>query len=136
MTAATIIVAREDLSIRDAPEIPPSRTKADEKIEARFFKLVRDSRPDVIVLDVSRDRSRAVAAIVRIRRRCAVPIIISCDRLDSSVDEYRRAGAVDCMVKPLDIRLLNAKLGQIIGTTRRAARQPPTSPLDLPQWRV
>ena len=51
--AATIVFAREDLSIPGAPEHPlPSSGRA-AAARGHFFNLVNQSEPDVIVLDFS-----------------------------------------------------------------------------------
>src|SRR5438132_7066546 len=52
-SAATIVFARENLSIPGAPiSARPSMDHAD-AVRKRFFALVSDSKPDVIVLDFS-----------------------------------------------------------------------------------
>ena len=118
MTAATIIFAREDLSIPGAVEPPSERGVAK---EARFFKLLRETSPDVIVLDLSRDPTRGVAAILKIRARSPVPILAVCDLGNPSAEEFRIAGAADCIPTPIELYLLNDRLQQIIRVTRAAA---------------
>src|SRR5437016_13833410 len=54
-STATIVLAREDLSIPGAPiSAGQSVDHANaDAVQKRFFALVRDSKPDVIVLDFS-----------------------------------------------------------------------------------
>jgi hypothetical protein len=49
-SAATIVLAREDLSIPGAPE---TALPSPDAVQNHFFDLVSDSEPDVIVLDFS-----------------------------------------------------------------------------------
>src|SRR5262249_45974398 len=54
--ATTIVFAREDLSIPGAAEAGMSGRDRPETVQTRFFDLISRSCPDVIVLDLSRDR--------------------------------------------------------------------------------
>jgi two-component system, OmpR family, response regulator len=113
MSAVTIVFAREDLSIPGTAEMPQP------DVESHFFTLVHDSNPDVIVLDVGGNPAAGVATILKIRRRCRVPILVVCDLGDPAVRELRIAGAVECIPAPIDILLLNEMLQQIIKVTRK-----------------
>ncbi len=121
MTASTIIVARDDLSIPGA-DVPPAVDGSSDENEARFFGLVRDHRPDAILLAASRNPARATAAIGKIRRRCTIPILVGCEDRDPATEDYRRAGAADCLPMPVDIRRLQAKLQQIAATANSGPR--------------
>jgi DNA-binding response OmpR family regulator len=123
MTATTIVFAREDLSIPGAPETPPGDDGGAPDAGAHFFALVRDSNPDVIVLDLSSRPSVGVATILKIRRHCEVPILVVCDPSHPKVAEFRIAGAADCIATPIDLLDLNDRLQQIIRVTQRT-----------PQW--
>lgn len=122
MSAATIIFAREDLSIPGAPAIG-ERCGGDDTADAEinFFNLLRDSHPDVIVLDLSRNPSVGVATILKIRRQCQTPILVVCDLGHPSVREFRIAGAAECIPTPVDILVLNERLQQIIKVTQAEA---------------
>src|SRR5712691_9105860 len=96
MGASTIVVAREDLSIpgaADAAGNGAARSAAD--IEARFFDVVRQFNPDVVVLDLTGSPSNGTAAILKIRRRTGVPILVVCDPSDPLMREYCLAGAAE-----------------------------------------
>ena len=53
MGASTIVVAREDLSIPGAAEAGNGAASVTAEIEARFFNVVRQHNPDVVVLDLT-----------------------------------------------------------------------------------
>jgi two-component system, OmpR family, response regulator len=128
MSAATIVFARADLSIPGAAEI--RRCGDDEMVDAetRFFNLVRESNPDVIVLDLSRDPSVGVASILKLRRRCRIPILVVCDLSHPSAREFRIAGAAECIPTPVDILVLNERLQQIIEVTQGVAGRQRATP--------
>jgi len=109
MGASTIVVAREDLSIPGAAD---AASAAD--VEARFFNVVRQHNPDVVVLDLTTSQGNGIAAILKIRRRTGVPILVVCTANDSMMREYCLAGAAECMQAPVDIMLLNQTVQQII----------------------
>src|SRR5271155_366150 len=117
MSAATVVFAREDLSIPGGAE-PAGGDRGPVDPETHFFNLVRDSNPDVVVLDLSRFPSKGVETILKIRQQSLVPILVVCDPRDSAAQEFRIAGAADCVPTPLDILVLNRALQQIIRVTR------------------
>lgn len=117
--AATILFAREDFSIPGGAEIPGA-AKNPGAVEARFFDLLRDSKPDVVVLDLSRSNGAGVDAILKIRQQCTTPILVVCDPEQESSGDYRIAGAAECIPAPIDIMQLNQTLQQIIRVTGRA----------------
>ncbi|MBV8891900.1 MAG: response regulator transcription factor [Acidobacteria bacterium] len=121
MTAARIVFAREDLSIPGAVEVPLSQVEGAADTESRFFSLVRENSPDVIVLDVSRNPIVGLTAIIKIRQRYAIPILAVCDTRRSSPSDFLHAGAADSIGVPID--LLNQKLQQIIKITASDPRQ-------------
>ncbi len=122
-TATTIVVARQDLSIPGGdPSYDPAALDT-HAIEDRFFDLLRDSRPDVVVLDLTKANGNGVDTIRRIRRQSSVPILVVCERDAHSVRDYRSAGAADCIAAPVEIVALNQALQQIV----RVA-QPPAAP--------
>jgi two-component system, OmpR family, response regulator len=114
--ATTIIFAREDLSIPGAPENLQLGT---EGLQSHFFDLVSRSKPDVIVLDFSSSPAAGTDTILTIRQRTDIPILVVCDPEYSSLDEYRIAGAADCLPAPIDILCLNEAIQRIMRVTRR-----------------
>jgi two-component system, OmpR family, response regulator len=121
--AATILFAREDFSIPGGAEIP-GVAKNPGAVEAYFFDLLRDSNPDVVVLDLSRSNGTGVDAILKIRQQTTTPILVICDSEEQSASDYRIAGAAECIAAPIDIMQLNQSLQQIIRVTGRAKPAP------------
>ena len=108
MGASTIVVAREDLSI------PGADAGGAADVEMRFFNVVRQHNPDVVVLDLTGARGNGTATILKIRRRTGVPILVVCGANDPQMREYCLAGAAECMQAPVDILQLNQTVQQII----------------------
>lgn len=121
-TATTIVVAREDFSI------PGGDTALDTAVpeaqEARFFGLLRDSKPDVVVLDLTKANGKGVETILRIRRQSPVPILVVCDGDRQTAQDYRIAGAAECLPAPVDVISLNQALQQIVRITRQTGVPP------------
>jgi len=116
-SAATIVFAREDLSIPGAPiSARPSMDHAD-AVRKRFFALVSDSKPDVIVLDFSSAPSSGTDTILTVRRRSAVPILVVCNPGHPLAKKYRTAGAAGCISAPLDILCLSRAIRGILRDT-------------------
>ena len=117
--AATIIFAREDLSVPGGPEgVLPTSGPAG-AIRDRFFNLVRESEPDVIVIDFSGAPLTGADTILAIRQRTGIPILVICDPAHPLAEEYRIAGAAGCIAPPVDIVLLNQSIQKIIRVMRR-----------------
>ena len=123
MSAATIVFARGDFSMPGAAEMPQGEDGAVPDAETHFFDLLRNSNPDVIVLDLSRLPSLGVETILKIRQRSRVPILVVCDLRHPSAREFRIAGAAECITTPIDILDLNERLQQIIRITPQISRQ-------------
>ena len=121
--AATILFAREDFSIPGGAEIPGA-TKNPGAVETYFFDLLRDSQPDVVVLDLSRSNGAGVDTILKIRKQTTTPILVVCDPAHGSTGDYRIAGAAECIPAPIDIMQLNHMLQQIIRVNGRAKPAP------------
>lgn len=115
MGASTIVVAREDLSIPGAADAASATD-----VEARFFNIVRQHNPDVVVLDLTASQGNGTAAILKIRRRSSVPILVVCGANDALTREYCLAGAAECMQAPVDIMQLNQTVQQIIRLSQTA----------------
>lgn len=128
MSAATVVFARDDLSIPGSAELEQGDHGEAAYIETHFFSLLRQSNPDVIVLDLSRFPGKGVGTILKIRQRSLIPILVVCDPQDSAVEEFRIAGAAGCIPTPIDILVLNRALQQIIKVTRPNLRQSGNAP--------
>ena len=112
--ATTILFAREDLSIPGGAEIPtPGHDRVD-KVEAHFFELISRSSPDVIVLDFSHAPAAGTHTILTVRRRTEIPILVVCSSKQSEIEDYRIAGAADCIAAPVDIVSLNQTIQRIV----------------------
>lgn len=114
---STIVVAREDLSIPGMEPVRPNGLEDRAAIQSRFFDLLRNSRPDVVVLDLSDTKGHGIEAIRRIRQRCSVPIIVVCDAADAQAPDYRLAGATESVPTPVDIIQFNRTIQRIIRLT-------------------
>src|SRR5690242_15848812 len=103
MGASTIVVAREDLSIPGAADVGNSAACGAAEVETRFFNVVRQHNPDVVVLDLTGTQGGGIASILKIRRRTGVPILVVCGAEDPMMREYCLAGAAECMQAPVEI---------------------------------
>src|SRR5437016_9347921 len=124
MGASTIVVAREDLSIPGAAEPENGSALSAGDIEARFFSVVRQYNPDVVVLDFTGPHDNGITTILKVRRRTAVPILVVCSRDDPMMREYCLAGAAECMQAPVDIMQLNLTVQKIIQLSNDARAAP------------
>jgi len=112
--ATTIVVAREDFSIPGGEE-RAGAAAAPGALEDRFFTLLREAKPDVVVLDLSRANGDGVEVIHKVRLHSSVPILVVCppNRADSA-QTFRGAGAAECIASPVDVVTLNEVLQQIV----------------------
>ncbi len=121
MGASTIVVAREDLSIPGAADTGGDGAASNlADIETRFFDVVRQFNPDVVVLDLTGSPSNGTAAILKIRHRTGVPILVVCEPDDPLMREYCLAGAAESMKAPVDIIKLNQTVQQIIRLSKNS----------------
>jgi DNA-binding response OmpR family regulator len=132
-SAATIVFAREDLSIPGAPE---SALPSADAVQNHFFNLVSDSKPDVIVLDFSGAPRSGIDTILTIRQRSAVPILVLCSRAHPLTEDYRIAGAADCIAAPVDILFLNQAIQRILRVTGRGGAPADKPPAKLALGRM
>jgi two-component system OmpR family response regulator len=128
MGASTIVVAKGDLSIPGAASPPGDASDSLADIEAHFFNVldIRDAG------DVHGSAERGIAAILKVRRRSAIPIVAVCAAEDPAMREYCLAGAAECMQAPVDIMLLNQTVQKIIQLSKAApsaALRPKNGPL-------
>ena len=117
--ATTIIFAREDLSIPGGAEVGSPGGERPDAVQAHFFELINRSSPDVIVLDFSRAPAVGADTILTVRRRTEIPILVVCSPQQPEIEDYRIAGAADCIAAPVDIVSLNQT-----HTTDRAGQRP------------
>ena len=112
--ATTILFAREDLSIPGGAEVGISGRDRPDSIQAHFFELISRSSPDVIVLDFSRAAGAGTNTILTVRRRTDIPILVVCSPEQPQIENYRIAGAADCIAAPVDIVSLNQTIQRIV----------------------
>jgi two-component system OmpR family response regulator len=114
MGASTIVVVREDLSIPGGVEVSNGEPSDPAELEEHFFNVLRDSKPDVVLLDATSMRGDGVAAIGRIRHRSTIPVVVVCSVDDALMRAYRLAGATECLNPPVEIVALNQLIQEII----------------------
>ncbi len=114
--ASTIVIVRSDFSIAGAEQGPRGSPSGHDG-ERQFFDLIRESHPDVVVFDLRATVGEGLDAIVKVRKRSGIPILVICDADDPSMREYRLAGATECLPAPIDIGLLNRMIQDIIRMT-------------------
>jgi chemotaxis response regulator CheB len=93
-------------------------------MKARFLQLIRRSSPDVIVLDFSRPPDTGAETILALRRKIRIPILVVCDPENPKTEEYRMAGAADCIAPPAGIIGLSEAVQRIMQTKRRGRLTP------------
>ncbi|MBV8504560.1 MAG: response regulator transcription factor [Alphaproteobacteria bacterium] len=76
--------------------------------------MISRSSPDVIVLDFSRAPEAGTNTILAVRRRTEIPILVVCSPEQSEIEDYRIAGAADCIAAPFDIVGLNQTIQRIV----------------------
>jgi two-component system OmpR family response regulator len=128
MGASTIVVAREDLAIPGADDADTETANSPADLETRFFNVVRQHNPDVVVLDLTESQGNGIATILKIRRRTGVPILVVCTPEDALIREYCLAGAAECMRAPVDIMHLNQTVQQIIKLSQNSQQAPSAEP--------
>lgn len=118
--AATIIFAREDLSIPGGAEDAAGSSNEPHSVQARFFELVNRARPDVIVLDLSRTPASNTETILAIRDQTDIPILVVCNAERQLLDDYRIAGAAGCIAAPVDLIGLHQAIQNVMRVRGRA----------------
>ncbi len=126
--ACTILIAREDLSIPGAETPWAAADETPSLIELRFFQLLGDHRPDVVVLDLTTTAGRGVAAIRKIQSRSLTPVLVIRQPSDGLAIDYLEAGASTCLPAPVDIAQLNAVIHDIIRSKPPVEPQPTLGP--------
>ena len=75
--ATTIVVAREDFSIPGGEPHEDSNPPEPVALESRFFSLLRESKPDVVVLDLRQANGVGVGMILNVLlagSKCAIAV--------------------------------------------------------------
>jgi two-component system, OmpR family, response regulator len=119
--ATTIVIAREDFSIPGGEIQEGSARPEPMALESRFFNLLRESKPDVVVLDLRQANGDGVGMILKIRRQSSVPILVVCGEDTKCVQDYRFAGAAECIASPVDVVAFNEVLQQIVRVNGQAS---------------
>ena len=96
-SASKIIILRADFTIPGARNREADGTSRQEDAKSAFFTLLHDNRPDVLVLDLTRDDERAFEAIRTIRERTLTPILVVHRQDDARVEDLRVYGAAGCV---------------------------------------
>src|SRR5437868_2862564 len=125
MATSTVVVAREDLSVPGALEPNNAGINSPEQVENQFFNILDQHKADAVVLDLMSSQGDGVAAIRRIRRGSAVPIVVLCPAEDKRMAAYRRAGAATCLSPPID--LIGPK-GTVLPSARSGAAHAAEAP--------
>jgi two-component system, OmpR family, response regulator len=102
------------LSIPGGAEVGIRGDDRADTVQAHFFDLISRSSPDVIVLDFSRAPAAGTNTILAVRRRTDVPILVVCGPEQLKIEDYRIAGAADCIAAPVDIVSLNQTIQRIV----------------------
>ncbi len=123
-SVTTILFAREDLSVPGGADFGIAERDRPDAVQAHFFDLLSRSSPDVIVLDFSHTPAAGTNAILTVRRRTEIPILVVCSPEQSEIEDYRIAGAADCIAAPVDIVGLNQTIQRIV---RVRGRERPVS---------
>ena len=121
--AATIVIARDDLSILGAEDSAAGMPAGDVD-PSTFFDVVQARDPDVIVLDCRGPTRDGISAIQRVRARSQIPILVICEVNDARQRDYCITGAADCLPEPFDLVQFNRTIQQIIRLTRPVADRP------------
>jgi two-component system, OmpR family, response regulator len=126
--AATIVFAREDLSIPGDAEDTAASSDPTGALRARFFDLVDRARPDIIVLDLSRRPTEGAGTILTVRERTDIPILVVCNPEPALLDDYRIAGAAGCVAAPIDIIGLHRAIQNVLRVRGHASRSASRAP--------
>jgi len=129
-TATIIVVAREDFSIPGGEELAEAPEPV--TLESRFFRLLENSKPDVVVLDLSRAEGDGIDVILKVREQSGLPILVICGPDVKYMQDYRSAGAAECIAGPVDLISFNQVVQHIVQGGGQAAAPPPARGVDEP----
>src|SRR3954464_6926641 len=120
-----LLLIEDDDAIRTALELSLSRQGHQVSAAASGedgLKLFKEKRPDLIVLDVMLPGIDGFEVCRRIRRTDQLPIILLTARSDDiDVVVGLEGGADDYVVKPVQPRVLDARIRTVLRRTARAA---------------
>lgn len=115
-----IIIAKDDFSIPGgAPGSVSDNSEAADP-EGRFFALLRERNPDVVVLDFSHHYACGIEVIAKVRARSDTPILVVTPADRADLPDFRAAGAADCIKAPVDILAFSQVLQWIVAQQRTA----------------
>ena len=122
---ATVLLVEDDPAARRGLELALRRlgyaVRAAETGEAAL-RDIRDAAPDVVVLDVMLPGLDGFEVCRRLRRGSDIPVIMLTARGDDlDIVGGLEAGADDYVVKPVEPRVLDARIRAVIRRTARAA---------------
>ncbi|HTT78187.1 MAG TPA: winged helix-turn-helix domain-containing protein [Stellaceae bacterium] len=113
-----IIIANDDFTIPgSAPGVVADGTVVADP-EARFFALLNERNPDVVVLDFSRRHASGLDVIGKIRARSETPILVVMPADGAGLPDFRGAGAAECIRAPVDILAFSQVLQRIVASRR------------------
>jgi DNA-binding response OmpR family regulator len=133
----SLLLIEDDDAIRTALEL--SLTRQGHRVATAAtgedgLKLLREQRPDLIVLDVMLPGIDGFEVCRRIRRTDQLPIILLTARSDDiDVVVGLESGADDYVVKPVQGRVLDARIRAVL---RRAAEPPAEAVIEVGGLRV
>lgn len=120
-----VLVIEDDRAVRDGLELALRRQGHDVRVAGtgeEGLELLRAGRPDIVVLDVMLPGMDGFEVCRRIRANGSVPIIMFTARGDDiDVVSGLEAGADDYVVKPVQPRVLDARIRAVL---RRSDREP------------
>lgn len=128
-----ILLIEDDASVREAFEIALRHLGHDVLVRAEGetgIAAVREHAPDVVVLDVMLPGIDGFETCRRLRTFSAVPIVMLTARSDDlDVVAGLEAGADDYLAKPVQPRVLEAKLKAVLRRATPTTATPPIGPL-------
>lgn len=113
-----IIIANDDFTIPGSAPGSPADNLNGVDPEMRFFALLGERNPDVVVLDFSRQHARGLDVIAKIWARSDTPILVVTPAEAGAVPDFCAAGAADCIGAPVDIVAFSQILQRIIAKRR------------------
>ena len=113
-----IIIANDDFTIPGSASSAIADNFNGADPELRFFALLGERNPDVVVLDFSRQHARGLDVIAKIRARSDTPILVVTPDDDVTMADFLAAGAADCIRAPVDILTFSQILQRIVAKRR------------------
>ena len=121
MARPVILVVDDEESVRTAIS-DFLRTKFGSSIKSfseggEVLEFIKDNNADVIILDIKMPKTSGIDVIREVKAKCAkVDILVVSAWISSDVaNEAICAGATDYIVKPVDLKVLELKVSDILG---------------------